>query len=120
MNAKDLTEKWFEVWAAGDIENLPLTQNFKHTSPYGVIETKETYMKIVRQNKHLFLGNTYEIHDIIGLGNKACVRYTVHSPSHTLQVSEWIYSKNNLISEIVAYYNIQEDKAGGREFEIDR
>ena len=37
---KDLVKKWFEVWENGDFQNIPVTEDFKHTSPFGTIDGK--------------------------------------------------------------------------------
>jgi hypothetical protein len=106
MNLKELLRKWFDKWEEGDFYNLPITGNFKHTSPFGTINGKEEYIKLVEANKDQFLGYRFEIHDEIYDKEKACVRYTAIQGDFNLDVSEWYYLKENLIEEIVAYYNI--------------
>jgi hypothetical protein len=41
MNSKTLVEEWFSKWGTGDFTNLPITENFKHTSPFGTINGKK-------------------------------------------------------------------------------
>jgi hypothetical protein len=41
MNLGDLVKKCFEKWEAGDFRDLPISENFKHTSPFGTINAKE-------------------------------------------------------------------------------
>ena len=109
MELNDLVEQWFQKWNKGDYLNLPISENFKHTSPFGVIEGKTAYLDLVKENEDKFLGQTFEIHDTIYLKNKACVRYTAKQATNfSLDVSEWYYVKNNRIEEIVAYYHIGE------------
>lgn len=107
MDTRALVEKWFEVWTIGDFENIPVSENFKHTSPYGIIAGKNVYLDLVLPNKDKFLGNRFEIHDAIYEEEKACVRYTMIGQQFLMEVTEWTYCKNGLISEIVAYYNIE-------------
>ena len=106
---KELVERWFDCWRSGDFLNLPITDAFKHTSPYGLIEGKTAYLNIVEANKKQFLGYTFTIEDELFEDNKACVRYTANHGDFILEVSEWYYMKNNLINEIVAYYNIESE-----------
>lgn len=106
-SAHELVKEWFDIWEAGDFQNLPLAENFKHTSPYGVIDGKSQYMELVESNRDKFLGNHIGIHDEIYTGNKACVRYTVSKEDFSMEVSEWIYTENDKIKEIIAYYNIE-------------
>ena len=107
MELQKLVEDWFEKWEKGDFLNLPITEDFKHTSPYGVISGKEVYTDLVAANKDKFLGHRFEIHDKIFDKESACVRYTAIQNDFTLDVSEWYYPKDGLINEIVAYYNIE-------------
>lgn len=120
MNIKELVHTWFELWTTGDFEQLPLADNFIHTSPYGKVEGKERYLDLARANKEAFTGNTFDIHETLSDEKRACVRYTMISPTGRLNVSEWIYEENGLISEIIAYYNLQEERSAGRGIEIDQ
>lgn len=109
MDLKDIVKLWFDKWEKGEVLNLPITENFKHTSPFGIIEGKKTYTNLVQENKDKFLGYTFRIQDVIYGTNRACVRYTAkQGQEFSLEVSEWIYVKNNLIEEIFAYYHIGE------------
>ncbi|MBT8274208.1 MAG: nuclear transport factor 2 family protein [Bacteroidia bacterium] len=104
---KQLVERWFVAWESGDYYNLPITDNFKHTSPYGTIDGKDNYIALVAANKDKFLGYRFQIHDTIYSENKASVQYTAIQGDFKLDVSEWYYPKEGLIEKIVAYYNIE-------------
>ena len=108
MDLKTLVKNWFDKWREGDFHNLPVSENFKHTSPFGTIDGKDEYIKLVEENKDKFLGYRFEILDEIYDNEKACVRYTAIQGDFKLDVSEWYYAKNNLIKKIVAYYHIGE------------
>ena len=108
MNPKDLIRTWFKKWEDGDFYNLPISENFNHTSPFGVISGKKEYLKLVEANKDKFLGYRFEIHDEIYDEDKACVRYTAIQGDFKLDVSEWYYTKDDAITEIIAYYHIGE------------
>lgn len=107
MELQKLVKKWFDKWATGDFLNLPITENFKHTSPYGTVDGKKAYISLVEANKDKFLGYQFEIHDELYEKGKACVRYTAIQGNFRLDVSEWHYLEDGLIKEIVAYYNIE-------------
>ena len=108
MKSNSLVKKWFDRWEEGDFLNLPVSQNFKHTSPFGTINGKKEYLNLVEENKDKFLGYRFEIHDEIYYEEKASVRYTAIQGDFRLDVSEWYYFNNDLIEEIVAYYHIGE------------
>lgn len=108
MNSETLVKKWFEKWEKGDFFDLPVTENFKHTSPFGTIDGKEKYLDLVRENQDKFLGYQFKLHDGIYYEDKACVRYTAIQGDFNLDVSEWYYIKDDLIEQIMAYYHIGE------------
>ncbi len=108
MEIKDLVKRWFQLWESGDFNALPIAENFKHTSPFGTIDGKKTYLELVEANKDKFLGHRFELHDALYGESKACVRYTTTQGDFSMEVSEWYYVKDNLISEIIAYYHIGE------------
>jgi hypothetical protein len=108
MILKELVQKWFIKWKEGDFLDFPISENFRHTSPFGTISGKKEYIKLVEENKDKFLGYTFEIHDEIYEKDRACVRYTAKQEDFSLDVSEWYYPKDDLIEEIIAYYHIGE------------
>ena len=104
-----LVKEWFEKWETGDFKNFPITENFSHTSPFGEIKGKDSYLALVSKNKDKFLGYSFEIHDSISNENYACVRYTAkQGQDFSLDVSEWYYFKENQIDKVIAYYHIGE------------
>ena len=103
---KSLVQNWFEKWESGDFHNLPLTDDFEHTSPFGTISGKEKYLKLVEDNRKKFLGYKFVLIDEIYEEDKACVRYTAVQGDFKLDVSEWYYAKGDLIHKIFAYYHI--------------
>lgn len=107
MNSKELVHDWFEKWRSGDYSSLPLTDDFRHTSPYGTIDGREDYLNLVESNKDKFLGNRFDLHDGIYEEDRACVRYTMRSDGFSMEVSEWFFIAKNRIAEIVSYYNIE-------------
>ena len=118
MNAESLVKKWFDIWEKGDFQNLPLSENFRHTSPYGTIEGKEAYMNLVMANKDKFLGHKFDFHDAIYEQHSACIRYTAIKEDFSLDVSEWHYVEDGLIREIVSYYNIEGEISDERKLKM--
>ena len=109
MTLKELVTDWFDKWETGAFRDLPITEDFSHTSPFGTIEGRDTYLDLVKENQDKFLGYVFEIHDAIYEADKACVRYTARQGGDFhLDVSEWYYLKDGLIQQIIAYYHIGE------------
>jgi len=88
MRVQKLVESWFDKWEAGDFYNLPIAENFRHTSPFGTIDGKEGYLKLVEANRDKFLGYSFQIHDRLFGKENACVRYTALQGDFRLDVSE--------------------------------
>ena len=106
MTTKELVKLWFSKWKDGDFTDLPIADDFRHTSPYGTIASKAEYTQFVADNEDKFLGHEFEIHGEIYDGNEACVRYTAVQGDFRLEVSEWHVVRDGKIAEIIAYYNI--------------
>ena len=87
MNIQSLIQKWFQCWNDGDFLNIPVSNNFKHTSPFGTIYGKEAYLQLVEDNRDRFLGYQFQIHDGIYQENIACVRYTGTQGDFSLDVT---------------------------------
>ena len=118
MNPLELVQNWFDCWTSGDFHQLPITDDFRHTSPYGTIKGKEAYIKLVEANREKFLGHQFNIHDTMADTDKACVRYTAVKGDFRLEVTEWHYTKHGAIHEIIAYYNIEGEIKEERKLEI--
>ena len=97
MDIKRLVRKWFDKWEAGDFLDIPISEHFRHTSPYGIIEGKKRYIRLVEANKDKFLGYRFELQDEIYDRDKACVRYRAIQGDCILEVSEWYFAKENMI-----------------------
>ena len=118
MSSETTSKKWFNDWAKGDFTQLPITADFSHTSPYGTIEGKEDYLRLVDANKDKFLGHKFVIHDAMYSEGKACIRYSALKEDFRLEVSEWHYIKNDLIYKIEAYYNIEGEISEERKLKV--
>jgi hypothetical protein len=75
IQVEELVTIWFKKWTDGDFLELPISKNFKHTSPFGTINGKQKYVQMVENNKDKFLGYKFEILDKIFSKEQACVRY---------------------------------------------
>ena len=120
MTAEKLVKEWFSKWLEGDYQNLPVTDDFEHVSPYGTISGKDVYTTLVGDNLDKFLGHEFVIHDLISEDNHACVRYTAKKGDFELDVSEWHYTEGDKIRRIVAYYNIPGEIHDSRKLKDDQ
>ncbi len=74
VDLQELVGLWFEKWEEGDYHAIPVTEAFTHTSPFGTIDGKPTYLSLVDANEDQFLGYTFEIHDALYGAGTACAR----------------------------------------------
>jgi hypothetical protein len=100
--SRKLVDSWFEAFRQRDISLLKLTEDFVHTSPYGAIEGRETYLDLVRANEEAFFSPKLEILDVIEGGDRFAVRYLVDSNP----ACDCIYVRDGQISEIFSYYHV--------------
>ncbi|WP_298761175.1 nuclear transport factor 2 family protein [uncultured Psychroserpens sp.] len=103
-----IVKKWFDCWNNGVIEDLPIADDFSHTSPFGTITPKSEYMDIVLKNKNDFLGNTLTIIKQIQEVENVCVQFEQKNKNTGLEmtVCEWYNIKDGLIKSIHSFYNI--------------
>lgn len=111
MTSRKIVDLWLQLWEEGRYAELPITDDFTHTSPFGNIEGKEEYLTLVEKNSEKLLGHRFEIHDKLYAEDRSCVRYTAIQGDFELEVSEWHYFRDGLIKSVVAYYHIGEIKA---------
>lgn len=111
MELRDLVHAWFEKWEEGSYREIPVTDDFTHTSPFGTVSGKDRYLRLVAANEDQFLGHRFELHDEVYDRGKACVRYTSRSGDFSLDVSEWFFGDENGIAQIVSYYHLGESPA---------
>ena len=107
-NLHPIVKKWFDCWNTGNIEDLPVSEDFSHTSPFGTIESKSKYMDIVLKNKKDFLGNTLTVLKQIREGNTICVQFEQKNKNTGLEmtVCEWYEIEGDKIEQIRSFYNI--------------
>lgn len=100
---------WFDCWNSGDIDALPITDDFSHRSPFGEISPKSQYMEIVNQNRDQFLGNRLTILKSIVDGDNVCVQFRQtrdNDPDFEMTVCEWYQLQGDKIQAIESFYNI--------------
>lgn len=101
-----IVKEWFRAWDTNDLDALPISDDFSHTSPFGTIEPKEAYMNIVNSNKDSFLDNEFNIIDEMQDGDNVCVRYELINKKGVMPVCEWFVIRDETICRVYSYYNI--------------
>ncbi len=103
-----VVQKWFDCWNSGQVDDLPIADDFKHTSPFGTIESKQTYLDIVSKNKDDFLGNELTVLKHIKQGRQVCVQFHQNNEltGLSMEVCEWYELEGELIKSIRSFYNV--------------
>lgn len=104
MDAAELARTWIEAWNAGAPEGIPLAEDFCHTSPFGRIEGRETYLEWMRP----MTGEgavPLTIRRVLGGDEEAVVHYEIGMLSGTVAACDWIRVKEGRITDIHSFYD---------------
>jgi hypothetical protein len=103
-SAEILAKIWIERWNDGSPDLIPLAENFVHTSPYGRVKGRQTYLDWV---KPLAKKNVSELQIIrtLSRGNQAVIHFEMATPKGAIQVCDWISTENGQITEIHSFYD---------------
>ncbi len=100
----EIARTWLRAWDTGDLSLLKLTEDFVHTSPFGRIEGREEYMRIVEpMSKKSTVGIT--VRHVMEDGDQAVIAYELETKAGKVEVCEWVFVENGRIREINAYYD---------------
>lgn len=106
-SADILARAWIERWNEGAPDLIPLAENFTHTSPYGRVEGRQTYLDWV---KPLAAKNVTELRILrtLSSSNQAVIHFEMQTPKGPIQVCDWITVEDGLIAEIHSFYDASE------------
>ena len=104
MDAKRLARDWIEIWGRGDPRTLPLAGDFTHESPFGRIEGRERYLKIVEPMAQENVASLHVL-EVIAEGDRACVRFTMETPNGVVDCCDWVTVAEDRIAAVHSYYD---------------
>jgi hypothetical protein len=99
-------DAWFGAFRERDISELErnLAEDFMHSSPYGEVVGRKTYIDLVRSNEEAFFSPVIEIVDVLECGEKFAARYLVNGNP----ACDCIYVHHGQITKIYSYYHLGE------------
>ena len=102
--AEQLARTWIDCWNEGRPDDIPLAPDFVHTSPFGRVEGRDTYMDWV---KPLAADNvsTLTIISTVGSDDEAVVRFDMNTPHGVIAACDWVRIEGDEIAEIHSYYD---------------
>lgn len=103
-SAETLARVWITCWNEGTPDDIPLAENFVHTSPFGRVEGREKYLAWV---KPLAKQNVTELRILRTLAgpNEAVIHFEMQTPKGTIQVCDWVVVEDGQIREIHSFYD---------------
>lgn len=103
---KELAIGWIEAWKKMDMNWLVghLDDDFIHTSPFGVLEGKEFYLKTVEPMARKSV-QKLEIISVIANNNEAAIWFNNISANGTVPSCDWLKVENGKITEIQSFYD---------------
>ena len=104
QSAEDLARVWIERWNEGAPDLIPLAEDFTHTSPFGRVQGRQTYLDWV---KPLAAQNVTELRIVRTLahGNAAAIHFEMQTPKGLVQVCDWVVVEDGRIKEIHSFYD---------------
>ena len=105
--ADTLAKVWIQCWNEGTPDLIPLAENFTHTSPFGRVEGRQTFLDWV---KPMAERNVMELRILrtLSSSNEAAIHFEMQTPKGLIQVCDWIVVEDGQITEIHSFYDATE------------
>ncbi|MGA7303265.1 MAG: nuclear transport factor 2 family protein [Rhodothermales bacterium] len=102
--AERLARAWIEGWIAGTPDDIPLAEDFTHSSPFGVVKGREKYLEWV---KPLAAQNVVSLKIIktLGVDREAVIWFEMESPNGLVPSCDWVETKDGEIVAIQSFYD---------------
>lgn len=102
--AEKLGLAWINGWIEGKPDEIPLTDDFTHSSPFGVVSGRQEYLEWV---KPLSAQNVMSLTIVKTLGGKdeAAIWFEMRSPKGTTLCCDWLHIRNGKIASIQSFYD---------------
>lgn len=104
--ATALARGWIEAWIRMDIAwlNTHLTDDFKHTSPFGELEGKGFYLDTVIPMAQKSVQKLVII-NVTGEDSQAAIWFENHTPQGVIPSCDWIEAEHGRIKSIQSFYD---------------
>lgn len=102
--AEQLARAWIQGWIDGKPDDIPLADDFTHSSPFGVVSGREKYLDWV---KPLAAENVVSLKIIktLAQGDEAVIWFEMESPSGVVPSCDWVRCRNGRIVAIQSFYD---------------
>lgn len=106
-NAEALARIWLDYWNQGRPDDIPLAEDFKHTSPFGCVRGREKYLAWVKPLAEENFVRA-KVKRIISTPNQAVIHFEMESKKGTIQTVDWVVVEDGKIKEVHSFYDAAE------------
>lgn len=106
-NAEALARIWLDYWNQGRPDDIPLAEDFRHTSPFGCVQGREKYLAWVKPLAEENFVRT-KVKRIISTPNQAVIHFEMESRKATIQTVDWVVVEDGKIKEVHSFYDATE------------
>ena len=101
---EELAKAWIEGWIAGKPEDIPLAEEFTHSSPFGVVSGRTKYLEWVKPLSAKNV-NSLKIIRTLGGENEAAIWFEMQTPKGLVLCCDWLHTKEGKIISIQSFYD---------------
>lgn len=110
-DAKQLAKDWITCWNEGRPDDIPLAADFVHTSPFGRVEGRDTYLEWVKPLSAASV-TSLKIRRIIGDTSDAAIHFEMRTQKATIEVCDWVTVSDGEIIAIHSFYDATALRSG--------
>lgn len=102
--AERLARAWIEGWIRSTPDQIPLADEFVHSSPFGVVAGREKYLEWV---KPLAAKNVASLKILKTVGNQfeAAIWFEMTTPQGTVPCCDWVEVEDGEIIAVNSFYD---------------
>lgn len=103
-NAERLARAWIQGWIDGRPDDIPLSADFVHTSPFGRIEGRDLYLDKIKPASARNV-TKLTIRKTLGGGDEAVIRFDMETAHGTIPCVDWVSVNGDTITRVDSYYD---------------
>ena len=99
-----MARAWIQGWIAGRPDEIPLADDFVHTSPFGTIEGREIYLEKIKPASEANVAGL-TILQTMGSDREAVIRFDMETPHGTIPCVDWVTVDGDTITAVHSFYD---------------
>lgn len=102
--AEQLAHAWIQGWIDDCPDDIPLADDFVHTSPFGELTGRDHYLDTIKPASKRNV-TKLTIRQTLGNDKEAVIRFDMETPKGTIPCVDWISIEGNRITRIHSFYD---------------